>query len=235
MSYRIVSIDNRAVIVRVSDNDEAVYGILSIDIGVIHLGVSVILLDEEFNYMDIIWVDLINITNFIHPPGMKRKHCHLHHTKTFTDWLEHFFLVYNDFFEMCDYILIEKQPPMGFVVIEQLIFSKWRNKSILISPNSMHSYFKINDYDYEQRKEFNIKIMNELLNSSLQIQTHTYERTHDIADSICMTLYWASKKQVQYKKDKRRREILQRRMKLDKGNLTSCEWLELHAYIPREL
>jgi hypothetical protein len=48
-----------------------------------------------------------------------------------------------DFFEMADFILIERQPPMGLTAVEQLIFSRWRDKAILVHPRSMHKYFNI--------------------------------------------------------------------------------------------
>lgn len=59
------------------------YCVLSIDIGILHLGISVTLLDKEYNKLEIIWIDLIDITEFTHKYAPSRKECSLHRTKTF--------------------------------------------------------------------------------------------------------------------------------------------------------
>ena len=97
------------------------YCVLSVDIGVLHLGISVTTLDEDYNVIDIIWIDLIDITQFKHEYGVSRNKCKLYHTKTFCDWLNHTYQENFEFFNMADFILVERQPPMGFVVVEQLI------------------------------------------------------------------------------------------------------------------
>jgi hypothetical protein len=214
------------------------YCVLSIDIGVLHLGISVTTLDEEFNMVEIIWIDLINITEFIHKRGPNKKDCKLHHTKTFCDWLNHTYQENIDYFEMADFILVERQPPMGFVVIEQLIFSRWRDKTILISPNSMHKYFNIGCYDYEQRKVYTEKIARmKIENKRLLEQLEYYDRAHDIADSICIMVYWINLKHKEYQKEKRRKEIMQRQVvfnnKKKNGTLTIDELFESWRYVPR--
>lgn len=144
-----------------------------------------------------IWTDLIHITEYVHQHGQSRDDCKLYHTKTFCDWLNHTFQENIGFYEMADFILVERQPPMGLVVIEQLIFSKWMKKTILISPNSMHKYFEIGDY--EKRKECTDKITRmKITDEKLLEQLGFYHRTHDIADSICIMLYWIHKKHEEY-------------------------------------
>jgi len=218
------------------NNEEEGYAwcVMSIDIGVHHLGVSVSLLDEEYKLIEIIWIDLINITEYDRCPN--QKDCRLHHTKTFCDWLNHTFQENIGFYDMADFILVERQPPMGFVVIEQLIFSKWREKSILISPNSMHKYFGIGKYDYEKRKEYTDKIARmKITDVHLLEQLGFYHRTHDIADSICIMLYWINKKQEEYSQEQRRKRITERQMYIAKHGkkLSTEEWFEMHRYIPR--
>lgn len=227
----IFRIDDRVIHINFSETTKYEYAVLSIDIGVLHLGISISILDIEYKLIDIIWVDLIDITKFIHNKSEK---CKLYHTKTFTDWLEHVFYNNRELFERVDYILIERQPPCGFVVVEQLIFSKWRHKSILISPNSMHSYFKIRDLDYEGRKEFNNKLMLNILPKSLKLQLDNYDRIHDISDSICLMLFWINRKQIEYRKQLRKKIILERRYKIiNDTTINTSEWLDLHKYIPR--
>lgn len=212
------------------------YCVLSIDIGIIHLGISVSLLDKEYNLIDIIWIHLINITEFQHPKGITHKNCNLYHTKTFCDWLEHVFRDNFDFFDMSDFILIERQPPMGIVAVEQLIFSKWRSKSILISPNSMHKFFNIGGCDYEKRKEYVVKIAKiKITDKVLLEQLSWYGREHDIADSICLMLFWIKKKQEEYKKNERQKLINSRLMNISVNGLkmTQAQWFDIHKYIQK--
>ena len=78
------------------------YCVISIDIGILHLGISVTLLDKEYNMLEIIWIDLIDITEFTHKYGPSSKECSLYHTKTFCDWMNHVYQENMDFFEMAD-------------------------------------------------------------------------------------------------------------------------------------
>ena len=162
--------------------------ILSIDIGVINLGLSLSSLNENYSVREILSVCKINITEF----ACDRKTCVLYHDKTFTDYMEHVFIRHQDMFDLSTHILIERQPPMGFVVVEQLIFSKFRSKSILINPCSMHKYFSWKDLTYEERK------VKSIVEAEKYINLDEFERKHDIADSICIMIFWASKKQVEF-------------------------------------
>ena len=211
------------------------YCVLSIDIGVLHLGISVTTLDKEYNIIEIIFIDLINITDYIHNFGPDKKKCQLHHTKTFTDWMNHTYQENMDFFYMADYILVERQPPMGFVVVEQLIFSRWREKTILISPNSMHKFFIIGDYDYDKRKVYTEKIaLMYLKDPELVTQLGFYDRAHDITDSICIMLYWIHGKQEEYKQNARKKYLMERQTNVWKNgkNMTTEEWFESYRYVP---
>lgn len=212
--------------------------VLSIDIGIQHLGVSVTLLNDDYSIMEIIWIDMIDIQKYKHENGPSKKDCKLHHTKSFCDWITHVFQENSEIFERADTILIERQPPMGLVGIEQLIFSRWREKAVLISPNSMHKFFRIGHYDYEQRKEQTEKITRKHLKkySSMLEKFNTYERSHDIADSVCMMLFWIQKKQLEYKDNIKKEEVMQRQMnivydrKADGYRMSVDEWFEQFRY-----
>lgn len=185
----------------VIDPSEYKYRILSIDVGVINFGISFSLLNEDYTLHKVEWVDLIDITRYTHKK-CKSEDCRLYHTKTFNDWIEHLIQENYEYFECCDMIIIEKQPPQGFVVVEQLIFSKYRNKTVLINPKSVHKYFNIGDLDYDKRKELSIKIGDKYLSDDLIEKAKSLPRRHDIADSICMLIYFIKKKQLEYKKKK---------------------------------
>jgi len=178
------------------------YKILSIDIGVIHFGISMSLVNKDYTLKEVIWVDNINITNYKHSK-CKYSECKLHHTKTFCDWIEHLIQEHYDYFEGADVILLEKQPPQGFVAVEQLIYAKYRHKTYLISPNSVHKYLNFKGLDYEMRKKLSEKVADRVLSQELIEKTKRYDRRHDIADTICMLLFFLSKKREEYQKQER--------------------------------
>lgn len=212
------------------------YYILSIDIGIQHLGISVIETDKEFNFRRVEWIDLINIMEF----HCDRKTCHLYHTGSFTDRIAHVIDNNRKFFEDTDFILIERQPPQGLVAIEQMIFAIYRHKSFLISPNSVHKHFKMGQHDYEGRKRVSERIALHYLNKDngdFVEQFGWYERRHDISDSILFSIYWCNKKKQDLLNKRLRKEQQQKfekmTMKLKSGKVVSaCEMLEQFRHIP---
>lgn len=215
-----------------SDNfseEDVKYRVMSIDIGIVHLGMSIGLLREDYSLIDIIWVDLLDISKMEHKK-VKYNMCKLFHTRCFTDWLEHTFQEHSELFDNVDYILIERQPPMGLVAIEQLIYSRYRNKSILISPNAMHKYFKINTYDYDGRKLKTVEIaMRYLSDVNLITQLEMYDRVHDITDSICLMAYWFELQHNKWVSKNISDKILKGRYNFE-NNVSNEEWLEGHRF-----
>ena len=209
------------------------YTILCIDIGIVHLGFAGIIFDEEYNFERVFGVDMIDITEFHHPEGVTHETCHLHHTKTFTDWLEHVFWKYEHIFDGVDGIIIERQPPQGLVAIEQLIFSKYRNKCELVSPNSMHKYFGINHMTYERRKEATMNIATyHISDQTVLAEYHSFERKHDIADAICLGLHWLKRKHDKYAYEKRIDEVRNMKMTFRGSDMTMKAWFEQFRYNP---
>jgi hypothetical protein len=176
--------------------------VFSIDVGIVHLGISLANVKEDGTLEDVFWVDLINLTTYT---DGKCK-CPLQHTKTMTDWVEHFIQDHMCYFEQADVILIERQPPTGLVAIEQLIFSKFRLKTNLISPRNVHHHFKITSLDYDGRKHRSVEIARSHIPEHLHGRMDTFDRLHDVADSICILLYWCSEQKKLYKKRERLRQ-----------------------------
>jgi hypothetical protein len=174
--------------------------VLSIDIGIHHLGLSMTTLTTDYSFKEIIWVDVIDITDYKHK-HVSREDCKLYHTKTFSDWIDHVHQENQIFFESADVILLERQPPGGINAVEQLLFKMYRNKTHLIHPRNVHSYLNIGHVDYDTRKIYSVKIASRFLPESLLEQTTYYDRSHDIADSICIMLYWRDKKQKEWKRE----------------------------------
>lgn len=206
--------------------DDDLYHVLSVDVGVINLGITVSRVDKEFNFMDVIWLDLINITQFSHTTVCK-ENCTLQHTRTFSDWLDHVYQDNEKIFQDVDFIIIEKQPPMGFVVVEQLIFNKYRNKASLINPINVHTFLNMSGLDYQGRKARSEKLAMPLItNPDLCEQIKFYHRQHDICDSLCMLMYWLHKKREEFKKHR----IRERVSKTVIGDMPIDEWFKQKEY-----
>jgi len=206
------------------------YKVLSIDVGVINLGISVSLINRDYTLKEIIWVDNIDITDYKHTKCLISE-CKLHHTKTFSDWIEHVIQENKEYFDESDIIIIERQPPLGFVVVEQLIFSKYRHKSKIVSPNSVHKYFNFLKSDYDKRKELSIKIGDKFLSEKLIERAKSFNRRHDISDSICIMIYFINKKQEEYKKTQRTKEL--EKITMDSSGINIFQRLEVFRYSVR--
>ena len=112
--------------------------------------------------------------------------CKLHHERCVPDYLDHFIQELPHFNE-CDILIIERQPPMGIMNVQDLLFKLFRDKVLLISPNSMHKYFKLSS-DYNERKkqseQLSLTHLTDFENFNKQI------RRHDISDAMLMIIYY---------------------------------------------
>lgn len=207
---------------------ENTFCVLAIDIGVINLGISVSTVDTDFNFIEVIWIDLINITELKHRAVCKDD-CKLQHTRTFSDWLDHLYQDNQYFFDNADFIIIEKQPPMGFVVVEQLIFNKYRDKASLINPINVHTFLNMSNLDYDGRKVKSEKIALPMITDpDLCRQITFYHRRHDICDSLCMLLYWLHKKRQELEKQQR----IYKASQIVIDNINIDDWLDKKRYNP---
>lgn len=174
--------------------------ILSIDIGIINLGMSFHSISNDFQRSTIEEIFLVDITKYI----CDKKVCLLDHSNHLSDRIAHLFQEYNYYFDSADYILLEKQPICGLISVEQLIYSYYRDKCVLIHPSSMHRFFHIESYDYDGRKDQTIRIASRYMNETTQIKYKSFTRQHDIADSICILVFWKhqqlEKQQVQQRR-----------------------------------
>ena len=112
--------------------------------------------------------------------------CKLHHDRCVPDYLDHF-IQEIPHFEECDLLIIERQPPMGIMNVQDLLFKLFRDKVMLISPNSMHKFFNLNS-DYNERKiqseKLSLNFLSNFENFNKQI------RRHDISDAMLMLIYY---------------------------------------------
>ena len=220
--------ESESVIYNINGENNYEKTVLSIDIGIRHLAFSLVTIDEEYNLLNIVGIDMIDITTF---PHHNLESCTLHHQKTFSDWMAHIFEYYRIVFESVDKILVERQPPMGLVVIEQFIFDKYREKTSLVSPNSMHKHFNIGSLDYEMRKveverifEYHIK------DNDILKEYKNFDRQHDIADAFCISKFWLDVQHKKYLKQKEKDRIKNIQMTFRNSNLTMDNWFNQFLY-----
>ena len=165
--------------------------IIGIDVGYHNMALIVSEVDEDFN-VSVRSAHLIDITKIPHRKVCTRE-CKIPHTREVADMMAHFFQEYGDLMESADVILVERQPPTGLTQIETLLLYLYRDKTTLVSPNSMHSYFGINHFDYDRRKVCTVNIAEPYLSNN-----ETYmrvERKHDIADAMCIILFYINPRQ----------------------------------------
>ena len=120
--------------------------------------------------------------------------CKLHHDNCIPDYLDHF-IQETPHFEECDVLILERQPPVGITNVQDLLFTKFREKVLLISPGSIHKFFNFNSEKvsdeterYNARKEKSECVAQSYLTNYKTFTTNI--RKHDIADALLMIIYY---------------------------------------------
>src|SRR4051812_17161920 len=95
--------------------------LVGIDVGITHLGLFVVEVDDEneWKWKRVIHLERICLLGCYHRTILK-KDCKLYHTKAMSDLVDHFHQEFKRFTDVADHILIERQPICGLVHIEQL-------------------------------------------------------------------------------------------------------------------
>uniref|UniRef100_A0A6C0B060 Holliday junction resolvase RuvC n=1 Tax=viral metagenome TaxID=1070528 RepID=A0A6C0B060_9ZZZZ len=131
----------------------------------------------------------IDITNIRHK-RVSYCDCKLHHDRCIPDYLDHF-IQETPYFEECDVLIIERQPPVGITGVQDLLFKQFREKVLLINPGSIHKYFGLPSV-YSERKEESEKIAEAFLSNFSKFTTNN--RKHDISDALLMTVFYYKQK-----------------------------------------
>jgi hypothetical protein len=191
--------------------------VLSIDIGIINLGYvyatlhfdestkssSKFYLDQNFD-IRVLDCDRINITNIKHSK-VNYCDCKLNHEYCIPDYLDHFIQEHLEYFENANLILIERQPPVGITNVQDLIFTRFRSKILMVSPGSVHKYFVMSK-DYSKRKLESEKIATKYLCSFNKYYNNT--RKHDIADAMLMIIYYYSIKSNEFSRNRNIKKVI---------------------------
>ena len=164
--------------------------VCSIDVGIVNLAVVCAELhDASLDILRITYVANVNSTVFEHN-AVDAMMCSLGHMRTTTDRVTHFVQERRAMFDACTHVLIERQPLVGHTDVEQILFFMFRHKAVLVSPNAMHNYFKISKYSYDSRKYKTVMLADHFLSVDHFPEYHLLERKHDIADALCLLLFW---------------------------------------------
>ena len=190
--------------------------IISIDIGVHNLGWCWCEIGEDWDPLNIIVKDVGRRDISIHSHlSVCPRECKLHHDNNMVDYVLHFKQDYGWMFDQSDLVLIERQPPGGFINIQDLLTYFWRDKVQLINPISVHTHFGMRMYDYDERKVKSMEIASKFIGHMKSFKTNV--RKHDMADAMLSILWLVGGKRQDYLDEKRRREAYERRklLKLD--------------------
>ena len=153
--------------------------ILSIDIGWHNMGLALAVCKSSTD-VEIEYIKKINLDDYKYIYSNK-----------VVDLVPLFVDDHKFIFDSADIILIERQPPKGFGNIQTLIHYMFKERVVLISPNSLHVHFGMNHLDYDERK-----VRSEQIAAWHLKEPIPYERKHDITDAILMILYYNFKTNV---------------------------------------
>jgi hypothetical protein len=162
--------------------------VISIDIGVLNLGVVGAKITDSYTLESVFLCEKYDLTDH---GSISMADLHL--------CVKTFFEKESVLFEEASYVLLERQPPMGLMVVQELfrlILINFPAKVVLISPSTMHSFYDIGHLDYENRKKAVVRIANSKLGSFLAFKDHS--RKHDMADAFCFLKVFLEKQNDKY-------------------------------------
>ena len=155
--------------------------ILAIDIGYHNMGIVLANSSDKGPKVEVEYIKKVSLADYKYIKS-----------NDFVDTIPLFVEDHQSIFDGADRILIERQPPGGFQNIEILLHYMFKDKVTLISPVSMHVHFGMRHLDYEERKERTVVISEKYMGEI------PYERKHDIADALCMIIFYNFRTEVHY-------------------------------------
>lgn len=178
------------------------FTVVAIDVGLLNLGLVEARVTEDYTLETIVYAERIDITVLKHT-AVSRQDCTLHHTSDAVDRVLHFVQEHQTLLTRARNILVERQPIMGLVHVEQLLYHLYRDKTILCSPNQMHRHFGLPRGDRLRRKELTVKLAEPSL-CHLDMWKSQADRLHDVADAVCILLWWLSLRHADVLRQQRR-------------------------------
>lgn len=115
--------------------------------------------------------------------------CELPHSGHVVDRVMHFESLYSHLFEGTDVIVAEQQPPGGGgECVGALLYYRWRSKTVLVSPATLHKHFGLRGHDYGGRKRLSVELATPHLSGCPAFVSTV--RRHDMADACLLALYY---------------------------------------------
>ena len=155
--------------------------ILAIDVGYHNMGIVLANSSDKGPKVEVEYIKKVSLADYKYIKS-----------NDFVDTIPLFVEDHQSIFDGADRILIERQPPGGFQNIEILLHYMFKDKVTLISPVSMHVHFGMRHLNYEERKERTVVISEKYMGEI------PYERKHDIADALCMIIFYNFRTEVHY-------------------------------------
>ena len=177
--------------------------IISVDVGYSSLGLVSAHVQDDYSTVQVVSADKIDLRDI---PCIDS--CQLRHSANVVDRIAHFLQAYADTFEGANKVLIEVQPLGGIRDVQALLYAHFRDKAILISPNAVHKHFQLPAKDYEKRKEIVVFKAYPYLEHLVTFRKHI--RKHDMADAVCMILYWMHTARYDYIQQQHQQQKLER-------------------------
>ena len=205
--------------------------VLSIDVGWTNLAFIKAHVDpERWVITHILATFCVDLSSLPHKK-VPLSQCLLHHSNDAFDKIQHLIQEFEaDYFQDLDQIFIERQPITGLVHIEQLLFGYFRQRAQLISPNAMHKFFKIHDFDYETRKKITTKIAEEFLKNFSSWQERT--RLHDMGDAFCLLIYAIHEKHRIYQQQQKTESMDDSLSRFNQTGLSVTEFFHTFQHDP---
>jgi hypothetical protein len=100
-------------------------------------------------------------------------------------------------FDDCDVLLVERQPPSGLRVVEEFFLHQYRSKTLLIHPIKVHRFYGIHQCSgtaeerRDKRKAFMVQWTLHMLSTHFPAESlDDWDRKHDVADAWGQLIYW---------------------------------------------
>ena len=196
--------------------------IISIDVGIENFALIEAICDSEFNIQHIYEPLHIDLRMLLSGCDCE------YHSREVPDYMYHLFKKYKTQFTRASYILVERQPLTGITSVEDIIYWNYRNKTIKSSPNELHAYFNINEYDYDTRKKFVEKYSYSVLSKYESYVKD--ERKHDMADAYCILVYFLVKQKEKLRKERIDEQIKENERQYQLINKDTIRLFESYKY-----
>lgn len=134
--------------------------------------------------------------------------CTLPHSGNVVDRMAHFTAYYHQHLHDADLILIERQPITGITDVQALLYDKYRDKTELVSPVSLHKHFGLPKCAYNLRKEMVVDMATPFL---AHLDSFTcLQRQHDVSDALVMILFVVEQQHLKAQKMSREQDKARR-------------------------